>query len=37
LIAQTREDKDRFNNEDERRAMLGIYNDARQFYLEKAR
>ncbi len=37
LIAQTREDKDRFNSEDERRAMLGIYNDARQFYLRKAR
>ena len=37
LIAQTREDKDRFNSEDERRALLGIYNDARRFYLRKAR
>ncbi len=37
LIAQTREDKDRFSNEGERRSILGIYNDARQFYQRKAR
>jgi len=37
LIAQTREEKDRFSNEGERRSILGIYNDARQFYQRKAR
>ena len=37
LIAQTREDKDRFSSEQERQAVLGIYNDARQFYQRKAR
>ena len=37
LIAQTREDKDRFSNEQERQAVLGIYNDARLFYQRKAR
>ena len=37
LIAQTREEKDRFASEAEREAMLKIYNDARLFYLRKAR
>ena len=37
LMAQTREDEDRFSSDQERQAMLRIYNDARQFYVRKTR
>ena len=37
LMAQTREDEDRFSSDQERQAMLRIYNDARQFYVQKTR
>ena len=37
LMAQTREDENRFSSDQERQAMLRIYNDARQFYVRKTR
>jgi hypothetical protein len=37
LIELTRNEPDRVKTEDERRALIGLYQRARQFYEDKAR
>jgi hypothetical protein len=37
LIEQTRNEPDRVQTEDQRKALIGLYQRARQFYEDKAR